>query len=561
MSFGDDKLFDVFDEHEDSNKNVPFREQNNEDETYDTTEEGFEDQEKSALLKMKSDLHKMKKENRELRRTLRLFTQQPDLKIKSICQDGPVAQLVLFNASCTDELAEELKSTVMNVIDRHTELEKNDYLHKVQPSGVQYPSKQYSDLSHKEEKKLSKAYMTTQVLQFFRGNFYMDQIGQRNPDSENGPRDYELAALDPLNGVIEELDLNAKPTKIKRTCWNCDSDAHEIKDCPEDRNPKNIQKARVKFMNQQTNSPKQQQRAFRPEAEDPRNDKYTPGVIGKELREALGISSTELPPYIMQMRDYGYPPGHYYDAYKSSRLVIHDSNVKKNEEEEEVQLEMDVEKLIDYPGFNTEFTDLYSGHHLQPIESLRDLINYHNHKNQIIKDNAESLLRKKKIEEHTESINSVQVVNLVDMDCSNDEEPNVLNEVPKVSDSGRATQMLQSDPATQKQEDPEKTKATAKDVDFRYKVEQMEGEETIVLLSSSEDGEICEADAVPKPSTTNCSEKTPPVKKENTTATNSAAGGVPHRSNFAEGCTPFVPEENTVSKGTYKKLQNILQMK
>ena len=35
------------------------------------------------------------------------------------------------------------------------------------------------------------------------------------------------------------------------------------------------------------------------------------------------------------------------------------------------------------------------------------------------------------------------------------EEPNVLNEVPKVSDSGRATQMLQSDPATQKQEDPE----------------------------------------------------------------------------------------------------------
>ena len=71
----------------------------------------------------------------------------------------------------------------MNVIDRHTELEKNDYLHKVQPSGVQYPSKQYSDLSHKEEKKPSKAYMTTQVLQFFRGNFYMDQIGQRNPDS------------------------------------------------------------------------------------------------------------------------------------------------------------------------------------------------------------------------------------------------------------------------------------------------------------------------------------------------------------------------------------------
>ena len=63
-------------------------------------------------------------------------------------------------------------------------------------------------------------------------------------------------------------------------------------------------------------------------------------LISKELREALGISSTELPPYIMQMRDYGYPPGHYYDAYKSSRLVIHDSNVKKNEEEEEVQLEM-----------------------------------------------------------------------------------------------------------------------------------------------------------------------------------------------------------------------------
>ena len=38
-------------------------------------------------------------------------------------------------------------------------------------------------------------------------------------------------------------------------------------------------------------------------------DQFKPGVLSQELRDALGLRSSEIPLHIYQMRILGYPPG------------------------------------------------------------------------------------------------------------------------------------------------------------------------------------------------------------------------------------------------------------
>lgn len=50
-------------------------------------------------------------------------------------------------------------------------------------------------------------------------------------------------------------------------------------------------------------------------------------ISSNNLRQALGINSTELPPYIYQMRIVGYPPGHLENAKRRfSGLTMFDKN-------------------------------------------------------------------------------------------------------------------------------------------------------------------------------------------------------------------------------------------
>jgi hypothetical protein len=54
-----------------------------------------------------------------------------------------------------------------------------------------------------------------------------------------------------------------------------------------------------------------------------------PLVCSDSLREALGLRSYQLPPYIYRMRTMGYPPGHLADAKKEeSGLTVFDSSGK-----------------------------------------------------------------------------------------------------------------------------------------------------------------------------------------------------------------------------------------
>ncbi|CAL8098693.1 unnamed protein product [Calicophoron daubneyi] len=78
--------------------------------------------------------------------------------------------------------------------------------------------------------------------------------------------------------------------------------------------------------------------------------KFRPGVLSKELREALSIGPNEVPIHIYRMRTLGYPPGWLRKARVGGELTIFDS-VTAFTEDPEVTYNRDA--LVSYPGFNT----------------------------------------------------------------------------------------------------------------------------------------------------------------------------------------------------------------
>lgn len=103
-------------------------------------------------------------------------------------------------------------------------------------------------------------------------------------------------------------------------CWNCGGD-HTIKDCKEKRDPVAIQ-ARKQMFTQKTKVER-----YHLDAEQ-RYSHLVPGRISKNLREALGLRSRELPLYIYKMRLYGYPEGWLEEAkINNSGLTMFHSEV------------------------------------------------------------------------------------------------------------------------------------------------------------------------------------------------------------------------------------------
>lgn len=82
-------------------------------------------------------------------------------------------------------------------------------------------------------------------------------------------------------------------------------------------------------------------------------DHFTPGVISRELRNALGLRSSEIPLHIYQMRILGYPPGwiEHIKEY-SSGLEMIDSASSPSSREGNQTVTYDYEGIIDFPGYN-----------------------------------------------------------------------------------------------------------------------------------------------------------------------------------------------------------------
>lgn len=163
-------------------------------------------------------------------------------------------------------------------------------------------------------------------------------------------------------------------------CFNCDSTAHSLRDCPEPRNMRKVNKARNDYQRKEAR--------YHDDAEN-ENASMVPGVLSEDLRAALGLAPNQLPMHIYRMRLFGYPPGWIEEA------KIHNSGLSMFVETDKKQLhpgadegemendafKYDVQKIYDFPGFNVEpenqYLDLHRKYNTPPMlpqQSKEELI-------------------------------------------------------------------------------------------------------------------------------------------------------------------------------------------
>lgn len=82
--------------------------------------------------------------------------------------------------------------------------------------------------------------------------------------------------------------------------------------------------------------------------------KFKPGVISDQLREAVGLHHDKIPIWVYRMRILGYPPGWLKIADMSKTVIaMHDgSEESENVTAQPREAEYNVESLVVYPGFN-----------------------------------------------------------------------------------------------------------------------------------------------------------------------------------------------------------------
>jgi len=530
-SFGAANLFDEFNNESSVDKRTKPLEDEDSDNLEDN-EEDDDDYKSRKLRQYKSQIHQLKKENSALKKSLRIFTQQPSLKVREIMRDGPVAHLVLFHNTYTSELAEDLKRTISRKIEKYSSSDKQ-FLSKTQSSSLQYAPKTLRHnydykKSERNEKKLSKVFTATHSLQFYKGDFYIDHLGEPNTENES-KIDYERGCLDPMNGTIEyKDDLNKKSN---RSCWNCGSLDHQLNTCPEPRNHKNIQQARTSFLEQAHGSFSSCQR-YHDDEVDERFAQFKSGVISDSLRSALGISSKQLPLFIYRMRYFGYPPGHLEDAFESQRPL----NLYKDANEMNTTVDdyVDVSKLIPYIGFNVDDRSYVDEHQLfgcppiDPEKSFEKMMKYYEDRN---KKNKPEVKPPVSLEDDRD---------LEDMDLESEEQDESIRLF--------SNQLKNTNCETINSSTPKLDNHLANNRNNELK--KLEESEKIVY----EDGELHDEDV---PETTSCDviEDVDLSDEESCPDTRS----VPHRSNFASGITEFNYCEETPSRGTYDDLMKILK--
>ncbi|KAL3856467.1 hypothetical protein ACJMK2_011221 [Sinanodonta woodiana] len=165
---------------------------------------------------------------------------------------------------------------------------------------------------------------------------------------------------------LEKIKREEAKERPKACCWNCGGE-HMLNDCKEPRDQIKINEGRMKHMADHAAraSSKPSSKRYHLEADvDPRFEKFKPGCLSKELHQALGLSEEQLPMYIYKMRAMGYPPGWLQEAQnRTSGLAMFDKDGKvvsvtgeckedgEVEDENDATTNLDVDKIIEYPGF------------------------------------------------------------------------------------------------------------------------------------------------------------------------------------------------------------------
>lgn len=153
--------------------------------------------------------------------------------------------------------------------------------------------------------------------------FIVDSAPSEEPEIANVIPEYSRSEVIVNDQIVDQIqETETKQKAQANTCFNCDGD-HAIKDCTKPKDLNRIKQNRAKF-----SSNKQSYERYHVDVEQ-RFGHLVPGELSKDLRNALGLRSKELPMHIYRMRMLGYPPGWLENAKVSgSGLTLFDSEVR-----------------------------------------------------------------------------------------------------------------------------------------------------------------------------------------------------------------------------------------
>lgn len=162
--------------------------------------------------------------------------------------------------------------------------------------------------------------------------------------------------------LTDEKEPEEKKSAQRNGCFNCDKDTHSLRDCPEPRNMKKVNKARNEFNRKELRY------------HDDNDNEYgslVPGTISDELRAALGLTPSQIPLHVYRMRMFGYPPGWIEEAkiHNSGLSLFVETDKKQlqpDADEGEMQdndFKYDIQKIYDFPGFNVQPSQQYVDMH------------------------------------------------------------------------------------------------------------------------------------------------------------------------------------------------------
>lgn len=157
--------------------------------------------------------------------------------------------------------------------------------------------------------------------------------------------------------------------KTQSACFNCGDTDHSLRECTRPRNQNRIQRARKKTTRVERYHVDTEQRFAH----------IRPGKISSKTRHAMGFTRGELPFIFYRMRVLGYPPAWLEEAkVQSSGMALFNADVSRHrskcsdstlliyymqgtevqdpeeEEGEADSFKYDVNKIIDFPGFNVD---------------------------------------------------------------------------------------------------------------------------------------------------------------------------------------------------------------
>jgi zinc finger CCHC domain-containing protein 8 len=301
--FNESELFSTFDSVENGDKNAAFN--------------CSQVRSESANL---SELDSLKLENMLLKKLVKKISFNPS-------EDEPFANILFYKSACKKQ--REVEDFICHVVKRSAQNNNTQDLNEtsVLKDGFAIALGQdYADLP-------------VGCVQYFT-SFCLDKFGSDIENVFPDPPSYDKA-------YYKTLPEQAGVSQNRRmlSCFNCDGD-HKLADCPKPRDLARISmRRRERGMNESRYHKGQDQLKL--------YQHLKPGIISDTLREALGMSDHDLPPYIYRMRLLDYPSGWLPGSQDHSGIVMYG---KEGREEQIIKRE-DSDDHVHYPGFNVPIPD------------------------------------------------------------------------------------------------------------------------------------------------------------------------------------------------------------